>query len=156
MNNFGFGGSDAHAIIDDTCGYIRSQGLIGRYQRPTTQSESTHGMENGGVTSERENESRIFPLSSFHELSERIKLNNLSQYRKNIKMVVICQDKPIGDLAYALSERRSKLLWKAAFAADSLSQLAKAFGNRDFEFRRVHLQHLSFNGRSRQIPSLPI
>lgn len=45
-------------------------------------------MQKGELTSERENESQIFPLSSFHELSERNKLNNLSQYRKNIKMVV--------------------------------------------------------------------
>ena len=54
-------------------------------------------------------------------------MNTLSQYLK--EHLYGCQDEGIGDPAYTLSERHSNLPWKAAFAAHSLSQLAKALSN---------------------------
>ena len=143
MNNFGFGGSNAHVIIDDACGYISSRGLTGRYYRSTVQSEATHGMTNGNVRPEGKDESQVFVLSSFDELAGKQQAKDLSQYLREHQNG--CSSNLLRDLAYTLSERRSGLPWKAAFAANSSSQLAEALNNEDVRFSRAHtMKNLGF------------
>ena len=135
MNNFGFGGSNAHVIIDDACGYMSSHGLVGKYQRPTVHSKKTRGMMNGYIDPEEKEKSRVFILSSFSELSGKEQAKALGQYLRGQQ-----ESRSSGllaDLAYTLGERRSTLPWKAAFAAASLSQLAEALNSEDVKPTKI-------------------
>lgn len=143
MNNFGFGGSNAHVIIDDACGYISSRGLTGRYHRPKAQSEGTHGTANRDVRPEGKDESHVFILSSFDEVAGKHQAKDLSQYLREHQDG--CSRNILKDLAYTLGERRSALPWKAAFAANTSSQLAEALSNEDVKFSRTHkIKNLGF------------
>lgn len=135
MNNFGFGGSNAHVIIDDARGYMSSRGLTGRYRRPTAQLDDTPSLTNGYATCEGKDESRVFLLSSFDEPAGRQQAKDLAQYLR--KHQDANPRELLGNLAYTLSERRSALPWKSAFAANSLSQLAEALSSENVKFSRT-------------------
>lgn len=136
MNNFGFGGSNAHIIMDNASGYVSSRRLSEKYKKPTERSDSTHSMTNGFADPEGKDESCVFLLSSFDEHSGKQQAKNLAQYL--LKHRDGYSDDLIRDLAYTLSERRSNLPWKAAFAAHSLPQLAKALSSEEVKFSRIH------------------
>ena len=122
VNNFGFGGSNAHVIVDDAYGYMSSRGIIGNYQRPTAQPEHTHELPMSCARKEQKDESRVFILSASNELSLRQQEKALGQYLRERQDT--CSSGMLCDLAYTLDERRSKLPRKSAFVAASLSQLA--------------------------------
>lgn len=135
MNNFGFGGSNAHVIIDDARGYISSRGLTGKHQRPTIKPESAKSLTNGFTNSEEGDESLVILLSSFDELAGKQQTKNLVQYLR--KHEGSSPRKLLRDIAYTLSERRSALPWKAAFAANSVSQLTEVLSRDDVRFSRI-------------------
>ncbi len=100
-------------------------------------------MTNGNSKPEGKDESQVFVLSSFDELAGKQQAKVLFQYL--IEQQNGCSSNLLRDLAYTLSERRSALPWKAAFAANSLSQLAEALSNEDVRFRRAHtMKNLGF------------
>lgn len=76
--------------------------------------------------------SRIFTISAFDEASGKSQARKLSQYLSD--RLTYIDDKFLGDLAYTLGERRSKLPWKSAVAAGSAEQLIEAVG--DLKFSR--------------------
>jgi len=135
VNNFGFGGSNAHVIIDDARGYMSSRSLIGKHHGSIERPENMNGITNGHTDSEARGESLVFLLSSFDELAGKQQTKNLVQYLRKHKDS--SPRKLLTDLAYTLSERRSALPWKAAFAADSLPQLTEAFSREDLKFSRI-------------------
>lgn len=49
MNNFGFGGSKAHVILEETSGYLASHGLSGRSHGSPTDAITKHGLTNGST-----------------------------------------------------------------------------------------------------------
>ena len=122
VNNFGFGGSNAHVIVDDAYGFMSSRGITGNYQRPTAQSKHTHELAMPVASKEQRDESRIFILSASNERSLRQQEKALGQYLREHQD--ICSSGLLCDLAYTLGEHRSALSWKSAFVAASLSQLA--------------------------------
>ena len=122
VNNFGFGGSNAHVILDDAYGYMSSRGITGNYQRPTAQSEHTQKLAMSCPRMEQKDESRVFILSASNELSLRQLAKALGQYLRDRRDT--CSSRMLYDLAYTLGERRSRLPWKSAFVAASLPQLA--------------------------------
>ena len=100
-------------------------------------------MANGNTRLEVKDESLVFILSSFDELAGKQQARDLSQYLREHQNG--CSRNLLRDLAYTLSERRSGLPWKAAFAASSSSQLAEALSNEDVRFSRVHkMKNLGF------------
>ena len=121
-------------IIDDACGYMASRGLVGKYQRPTAQSDITHGMTNGYTNHETEDESRVFLLSAFNESSGKQQAKALGQY------LLQHQDSSssglLGDLAYTLGQHRSALPWTAAFVAASLPQLAEILVTEEIKYTK--------------------
>ena len=101
---------------------MSSRGITGNYQRPTAQSEHTHQIAMSCTRHEQKDESRVFILSASNELSLRHQEQALGQYLRERQDIyssgLLC------DLAYTLGEHHSKMPWKSAFVATSLSQLA--------------------------------
>lgn len=134
VNNFGFGGSNAHVIIDDARGYMASRGLTGKHRKPVQNLVKVNGMTTGDIRSEFEEERRVFVLSACSELSGKRQAKALGEYLD--KSRAEHSSDVLGDLAFTLSEHRSVWPWKAAFSATSLSQLAEAVTNDSVKFTR--------------------
>lgn len=133
VNNFGFGGSNAHVIIDDARGYMASRGLTGKY-RKLIKINKVNGMANGDTSQGLEKERQVFVLSAFSELSGKRQAKALGEYLDTSRV-----EHPSGvlvDLAFTLSDHRSVWPWKAAFSATSLSQLAEAVRSDSVRFTR--------------------
>ena len=138
INNFGFGGSNAHVIIDDAQGYMSTRDLTGHYKKPMV-----HTLMNGDACLIEREKSRVFVLSSSDELAGRQQAKVLGQHpseqngeRSNAFLT---------DLAYTLGEHRSALPWKAAFSASSISQLAQAVTDDSLRFAKLpKTQNLGF------------
>ena len=101
---------------------MSSRGITGNYQRPTVQSKHTHELAMSCTRKEQKDESRVFILSASNEHSLRQQEQALGQYLRERQDT--CSSGMLCDLAYTLGEHRSKLPWKSAFVATSLSQLA--------------------------------
>ena len=135
MNNFGFGGSNAHIIIEDARGYMSSRGLAGKHRKSMKQLVKVNGMTNGDTSSGLEDEYRVFVLSAFSELSGKRQAEALGGYLE--KRRAEHPSELLSDLAFTLSEHRSIWPWKAAFCAASQSELAEAVKKDSAKFIRV-------------------
>ncbi|KAL2833622.1 polyketide synthase [Aspergillus pseudoustus] len=108
INNFGYGGSNAHVIIDDS------------HLEYTALSSS-------GTLVERPDQSRVYVLSAHDEHV----LNKMKSFLKDHLMTVesggVNEEAYLADLAYTLSERRSRLSWTLAVPAKSKEELCRLF-----------------------------
>lgn len=107
VNNFGYGGSNAHAIIEDP-----------RYLVP-----KRTGHLNGFAVKSRK--VRIFTLSAKDELSARASARNLKSYLLGVPGNRE-REKLLDNLAYTLSERRTKFTWASALSVGSFDDLISA------------------------------
>ncbi|KAG8526400.1 Type I Iterative PKS [Bacidia gigantensis] len=143
LNNFGFGGSNAHAILDDATSFIAQRDNIEKTSNANTAEESTYRYMNGCADCRVPSESLVFLLSSSDEISGKKQAQNLVQY------ITDHQDHDANelmrDLAYTLSERRSKLPWRFASRAQSPSQLGETLSDKNIKFHNIHdSKHLGF------------
>jgi acyl transferase domain-containing protein len=129
INSFGFGGTNAHVVIDDAFYYLKNHGLIGNtftspipldIGLPSATNENESSVEPIAV----KNSCRLLVLSAADEKS----LNNtrdgiVKYYRKRILGGPVLLD----DLVYTLLARRSSLAWRCYAVVDSTaSDLGKA------------------------------
>ncbi|KAF4311943.1 putative lovastatin nonaketide synthase protein [Botryosphaeria dothidea] len=115
LNSFGFGGANAHAILDDSSSYLRDRGLVGRHRTKQSQEPVKDSAGRGH---------RLFVWSAQDE--EGIK-RTLSTFAEHLKEHASAndQDAYLDDLAFTLSERRSKLAWRIALAAETVDELVE-------------------------------
>ncbi|RDA84718.1 hypothetical protein CP532_5236 [Ophiocordyceps camponoti-leonardi (nom. inval.)] len=102
VNSFGFGGTNAHVILDDATAYRR---------RPLISNDSS--------TAADDDTARVFVLSSPEK--DAI-LRQSEAYADYVEARGTTES--LGDLAYTLSERRSKFQWRCAVVAASVEELA--------------------------------
>jgi acyl transferase domain-containing protein len=110
-NSFGYGGTNAHAILDDATSYLKGRGI----------SAIPH------VASHDRSGPRLFVLSAQdREGLKRVK-EPLAQYvdLKSASVNIKESEKFLSQLAFTLSDRRSRLQWKSYAVASSLDQLAE-------------------------------
>ncbi|EHK42694.1 polyketide synthase [Trichoderma atroviride IMI 206040] len=104
VNSFGFGGSNAHAVLERV---------------PTALADLPQDNQNTTP--------RLFVLSAHDESAAKRKAENLGIYIEQHPEVF--QKRLVNDMAYTLGERRTHLQWRIAIAASSCSELANALNS---------------------------
>lgn len=134
VNSFGFGGSNAHAVLDDAYHYLQARGLKGRHVtqrkssvRPTVDADqlATSAQANG-VKHElsQKPKSAYLPKLLVWSASDENGLQRLaSVYEAHLSKSTTFHEGYLDDLAYTLSEKRSRLTWRSYAIASSLEQL---------------------------------
>ncbi|CAG7949237.1 unnamed protein product [Penicillium olsonii] len=139
INSFGYGGANAHAILDDAYHFLKSHHLRGHH------NTKIHGPKLNGLTqTEGELSTRgppkLFLLSS-HEESGILRLSqSLQTYLSEVNTKEETEDQFLHRLAYTLSEKRSNLPWKSFATASTIKELEQALDDAPVRAARVPRQ----------------
>lgn len=160
VNSFGYGGSNAHAILENTEDYMLSRGLTDNFGtihriasvdtnelsngHGNSHAQGTNGESNGHMIFKKSNghtngnlspeakvgRRRLFILSGFDQDASKRQAKALGDYLETREAG---DDSYLDKLAFTLGERRTQFIWKAAVAASSQAELSKALlGHVDF------------------------
>ena len=131
INSFGFGGSNAHVIIDDARGYLSSHNLTGAYKKAEEQPQKLNGIANHNQA-DADRKDRVFVLSAFDNGSAKRQVEKLSIHLNSRQGNDSAHF--LDNLAFTLCERRSVLPWKTAFHASSVSRLTEVMSSGILKF----------------------
>lgn len=119
INNFGYGGSNAHVIMEDLDSFTGSRRL-----------QQAANLDNASSRSRRSSSSleylprrRVFVLSGKDERATQAMVSNLKDYLLNTK--ITDEDGFLDNLAYTLGHRRSRFPWVTSVSADTVEALIK-------------------------------
>jgi acyl transferase domain-containing protein len=125
INSFGYGGTNAHIIMDEVQAYLSSQQANG-YQMPRPLAES--------LSLDSNTFKRVFVFAANDEDVGKRMMADVSQYLKSRRDWDA--QSLMNDLAFTLAQRRSMLLLKAAITASSLPQLIENLDAGNIKFVR--------------------
>ena len=136
INSFGFGGSNAHAVLDDVYNYLRLRGISGKHCTVSCPPISPHqdvGASNGlndvyvsSCDSTHIVPEDIRPVLLVFSTSDELGLNRLAPTYQNYllrRSSVVSDYQFLQNLAYTLAEKRSLLPWKSYMVASSVSEM---------------------------------
>lgn len=126
VSSYGFGGANAHIILDDAYHYIRDHVPDGIHKaRMVTQTKANMSLLNGiVVTREQPRRPMVFAWSA---LDESALLRMAETYRDYLRNILPSSDEPsfLKNLAFTLCKKRSNLTWRSCLVADSILDLVK-------------------------------
>jgi acyl transferase domain-containing protein len=157
VNNFGYGGSNSHIIMEDYASFINStdngarDGLTSPYSNGDS-GRNTHNHQNGvhmnGVANGQHrismdepsisgrSKSRVFILSAKDEKVAQTMVGQLQDYLRATK-IKDNEDRFLGNLAFTLGQRRTRFHWNTPIAASNLSSLIGSLGSEKLKATRA-------------------
>lgn len=129
VNNFGFGGSNAHVILDDSYKFMECHSV-------SASRISANGSQNDiGGLEKKVKRTRLFPLSALDAEAGKRLLKTLSGYLDTHAKTD--SETFLADLAYTIGQRRSLLPLRAAVSASSREELLDKFSSGEVTFSKI-------------------
>ncbi|KAH8738439.1 hypothetical protein BGZ61DRAFT_409366 [Ilyonectria robusta] len=147
INSFGYGGANAHAVLDDAYHFLKTHNLQARHNTKVDcltsnvlTSTASNGHSQNGETIKAGSTPRLFVLSSHEESG----IARLSQSLQAYLAEAVLKDEPeerfLHRLAYTLSEKRWNHPWKTSVAASTIEELHQALDGTSARAARVPKQ----------------
>jgi acyl transferase domain-containing protein/NADPH:quinone reductase-like Zn-dependent oxidoreductase/SAM-dependent methyltransferase len=137
VNSFGYGGTNAHVILDDAHSFLQSHGSnqANHISRVALSNLVPNGLSSKSDFSAKD---KLYVLYSNDEISGKATAVQLADYLVGHKEV---DASLLNNLAFTLANRRSKLPWRACVRASTIEGLVAS------------LEHLKFK-RAANVPKL--
>ncbi|KAK4042013.1 PKS01 highly reducing polyketide synthase [Parachaetomium inaequale] len=138
VNSFGYGGSNAHAILDDAQSYLAERGYHGVAQQTVTgtangvNGHGANGHETNGTSASQTASSLLFPISAQDKGGIARVMDALKTYLVNKGKKRLPPHKEhhfLHDLAFTLTTRRSHHQWKTFCTASSPDELLSSLSS---------------------------
>nr|A2R6H1.2 RecName: Full=Highly reducing polyketide synthase otaA; AltName: Full=Ochratoxin biosynthesis cluster protein 1; AltName: Full=Ochratoxin biosynthesis cluster protein A [Aspergillus niger CBS 513.88] len=140
INSFGFGGTNAHAVVEDVEGFFAD--LFGQYipgalpaPEVDTSLETTPMLSKPLMSGNASNQSvqswstsRLFVISAFDEAGIQRNTSALAEYldSKSTTADTDGEDRLLNNLCHTLNEKRTRFDWRSYHVADSIASLRES------------------------------
>ncbi|KAL0933411.1 pksn polyketide synthase for alternapyrone biosynthesis [Colletotrichum truncatum] len=122
VNSFGFGGANAHVILDDAYNYMRIRGLLGNHATRTFEDDSSEsGISIGSDSPRQDVNKRLFAFSSRDQNGIERLSPLYNEFLSNKEAT--SSTRFLADLAHTLSGRRTHFEYRTFAIAESVLDL---------------------------------